>query len=436
MGNLVAWSLQAGAIALAVGALSRVLPIEQPRPRLVFLQALLLLLLGLPILQPRQAVETAVTHRATRATWSGGAGEGTPRAQRGRLLDTWASWLAGLLVGGASLRLARTGLGLARLRSLRRGATPLEEAPWLARLRSEVAPRARFVTSPLVTTPATFGLRRPIVVLPPGFASMDRDGQEAVALHELLHVRRRDWAILLSEELVQALLFFHPAVHWLVGRIRLAREQAVDEAAVARLGAREPYVLSLLEVARHAVDTRAVPAAPFLRESHLRERVNLLLQEVAMSPARALAHVSLTAAALLLTTGLAVSAAPLRASRAGEGAPEEKPISTEAKLVHKVNPVYPPEAKADKAEGVIRIEVRVGKDGTIQDARVVSSAPSLKRMDELDAAVGGSANVQEADPRLAAAALDAVRQWRYDPVIKNGKAVDVLMTLTIRFRLE
>ena len=95
---------------------------------------------------------------------------------------------------------------------------------------------------------------------------------------------------LMSEELLKALLFFHPAVHWLVGRVRLAREQAVFAAVVERLGRRHSYVESLVEVAKLAARARAVPAAPFLRESHLRERVDLLLKEVAMSHVRVLAQ--------------------------------------------------------------------------------------------------------------------------------------------------
>jgi len=96
---------------------------------------------------------------------------------------------------------------------------------------------------------------------------MGREQQEAIALHELVHARRADWLVLVLEDVLKAVLFFHPAVHWLVGHVRLAREQAVDAAVVRRLGGREAYLESLVEVARFAAHARAVPAAPFLRES-------------------------------------------------------------------------------------------------------------------------------------------------------------------------
>jgi D-alanyl-D-alanine endopeptidase (penicillin-binding protein 7) len=430
--NLGAWSVQAAVIGLCAAALSRLLPIERPRPRLAFYQLLLVLLLGLPLVQP--------WHRVSGSRADGGAAVSSSTSEGGVGVGAWTPWVSGwplpvasVVVAGVAFRLFRSASGLARLRVLRRSGEPLDEAPWLAALRLAVAPRTRLVLSPHVKTPAAFGLLQPTVVLPTAFTSMGRGRQEAVVLHELLHVRRRDWLPLLAEELLLAVFFFHPAVHWLVGRIRLAREQVVDETAVGRLGGPEPYLQSLLEMAQHAVEARAVPAAPFLRESHLRERVDLLLKEVVMSKVRTLAHASLTAAALVLTAGLAFSAAPLR-TPAGTDAAE--PIRAEAKLIHKVNPVYPEDAKAAKAEGVIRIGVLVGKDGAIRDATVVASAPSLERMKQLDAAGGGSTAALEADPRLASAALDAARQWRYEPYQKDSRPVEVRMTLTIRFRLD
>ena len=211
----------------------------------------------------------------------------------------------------------RVGAGLVRLRSLRRDSRPLDAPPWLLALRDDVAPRARFLLSDAAGTPATFGLRRPIVLLPPVFESMPRERQAAIALHELVHARRADWAVLMVEETLKAVLFFHPAVHWLVARVRLAREQTVDAAVVHHLGNRQPYLESLVEMARFAADPRTVPAAPFLRESHLRERVDLLLKEVSMSRFRTLTHLVLTAAALVLAVSWAASAVPLQSAEAG-----------------------------------------------------------------------------------------------------------------------
>jgi TonB family protein len=65
------------------------------------------------------------------------------------------------------------------------------------------------------------------------------------------------------------------------------------------------------------------------------------------------------------------------------------------------------------------------------------SAPTLERLKELQSSPGvASTSSQEGDVRLAAAAVEAVRQWRYEPITKDGQAIEVRMTLTIRFRLS
>ena len=440
--NLAAWSLQVGVLGLAVAALARLLPIERPAARLVFGQALLALVLGLPLVQPWPATAAAVS-------WSSALTSSptplAPPAAPGRgpsfpAIPGWPVAAAGLLLVGVSYRLARVAAGLLRLRAVRRGSPPLEAPPWLLALRDEVAPRARFLVSGEAGTPATFGLGRPIVLLPPVFGSMDRERQAAVALHELLHARRADWAALLAEELLKTFLFFHPAVHWLVARVRLAREQTVDAAVVHRLGSRQPYLESLVEMARFATHARTVPAAPFLRESHLRERVDLLLKEVPMSRFRTLVHLVLTAAALVLAVSWAASAVPLQSAKAA--APEasiaisdQVTAPSEPRLVHKVRPAYPPDAKAEKVEGVFVIDVIIGKDGAIKEAHVGVSAPNDARLKELEPK-RETKTAQEGDARLAAAALDAVKQWRYEPIHKDGTPVDFRATVTVVFKIH
>lgn len=87
-------------------------------------------------------------------------------------------------------------------------------------------------------------------------------------------------------------------------------------------------------------------------------------------------------------------------------------IVAPARLVH-VSPVYPPLAIGARVEGVVIIEATIGRDGRVEDARVLRSVPLLDD-----------------------AALDAVRQWRYTPTLLNGVPVRVLMTVTVQFALR
>ena len=438
--NLTAWSVQVAVLGLAAAWLSRLFPIERPAARLALGQGLLALVLGLPLVQPWRAPAAEVGWLFAPGPSLASVAPSIAAPGAGSWANSpWTGSIAILLLLGAALRLAQLGAGLARLRALRRGARTLAAPPWLLALRDEVAPRASLVRADGACVPATFGLRRPVVLLPPVFESLERERQEAVALHELLHARRADWLFLMGEEILKAVLFFHPAVHWLVGRVRLAREQTVDAEVVRRLGAREAYLESLVAVARLAARSRAVPAAPFLRESHLRERVDLLLKEVPMSRVRTLAHLALTATALVLVTSWAASAVPLQSAKAAPAASvavkDDVAAPAEPKLVHKVDPAYPAEAKKERVQGLFVIAVVIGKDGAITDARVVVSAPTVERLKELEPKKGTPAAL-EGDARLGAAAVDAVKQWRYEPILKGGKPVDFKAQVTVNFRLS
>ncbi len=435
--NLGAWSAQVAVLWLAAVALQRLTPLQRPAARLGLGQALLALVVLLPTIQPWQTPSASLLVQ----TSLGPAGPvvAPPLRPAFEEVVAWPAIVLAALAAGALLQLGRLALGLLRLRRIARAAQPLAAEPWLQALRDAVAPRAVLALSDDAVAPATFGLGRPTILLPRTFPALAREMQRAVALHELVHVRRRDWEVQLLEEVVRSLAFFHPAVHWLVGRVRLAREQCVDAAVVSRLGGREVYLESLVKVARQTARARAVPAAPFLRESHLRERVDLLLKEVFMSRARTAAHLVLTTAALLLALGWAASALPLQADRPASDtakvALQDATSAGETKLVHKVNPVYPPEAKAEKVEGVFLIDALIGKDGAVKEARVVASAPTSERLHQLAPAKGTKAAL-EGDGRLAESAVAAVKQWRYQPVQKEGKVVEAKITITVAFKLS
>ena len=52
--------------------------------------------------------------------------------------------------------------------------------------------------------------------------------QQAIACHEMAHIRRGDWGYTIAEEIIRAVFWFHPCIWWLLGQIQLTREQAVD----------------------------------------------------------------------------------------------------------------------------------------------------------------------------------------------------------------
>jgi protein TonB len=78
-----------------------------------------------------------------------------------------------------------------------------------------------------------------------------------------------------------------------------------------------------------------------------------------------------------------------------------------------VAPVYPAIAQSARVQGDVIIEATIGTDGRVQDARVLRSAPLLDQ-----------------------AAVAAVLAWQYTPTLLNGQPVPIIMTVTVRFRLQ
>ena len=93
------------------------------------------------------------------------------------------------------------------------------------------------------------GLARPVILLPTiALTGLTSEQWQAILAHELAHVRRSDYLINSLQTVVETLLFYHPAVWWVSGRIRLEREHCCDELAVAACGDAAVYMRALAEM--------------------------------------------------------------------------------------------------------------------------------------------------------------------------------------------
>jgi TonB family protein len=83
------------------------------------------------------------------------------------------------------------------------------------------------------------------------------------------------------------------------------------------------------------------------------------------------------------------------------------------KLVKEVAPVYPEVARQSRVEGIVILEATTDIYGRVETIKVLRSIPLLDQ-----------------------SAIDAVKQWVYEPMIIDGKARPVIFTVTVRFQLE
>jgi protein TonB len=86
---------------------------------------------------------------------------------------------------------------------------------------------------------------------------------------------------------------------------------------------------------------------------------------------------------------------------------------SEGNLVKKVLPTYPPLARTARIQGTVELQAIISKEGTIENLRLLSG-----------------------HPMLSAAAIEAVRQWRYRPYILNNEPVEVETQITVNFFLS
>jgi beta-lactamase regulating signal transducer with metallopeptidase domain len=346
--DLLFWSVQVAVLALAAALFVKILRIREPRALLVCWRTLVGASLLLPLVEPWRRVAAPVVS-ALPSEFS--IPEATSAAHTTVSHWQFPSWatiaeiLGAVIAAGILVRLVMLALGLLKLRQLRRKSAAIAaDAPCAAMLeetRALVGGSAEFRLSGEVESPVTFGLARPLVLLPEKFLALEAPFQAAIACHELLHVRRRDWAHHLGEEVLRAIFWFHPAILWLVARVRLAREQVVDLEVVRLTAARKTYVEALLEFTSGR-RVAAIPAPPFLAEQQFVERVALMLKEAGMSRRRLIASLSVIGCGLVGAAVLAVSVFPLKAAprRAVQAAGEMQATQAASQPVVSANSIW------------------------------------------------------------------------------------------------
>ena len=183
------------------------------------------------------------------------------------LSDSWAVYLFaawGLIAGWFLLGVLR---GLRHLHSLHKSCVPVD-ASTLDPILQDTLRRARVnrevtvCTSELVRVPTAVGLISPAIIFP-NWALQELSPAELnqIFLHELAHLRRRDDWTNLAQQLVRALLFFHPAVWWIENKAALEREMACDDAVLAETGSPRAYAETLAHLAERSFVQRTLALA-------------------------------------------------------------------------------------------------------------------------------------------------------------------------------
>ncbi|MDX1547456.1 MAG: M56 family metallopeptidase [Rhodothermales bacterium] len=237
----------------------------------------------------------------------------------------WTVALLLLWAGGAACVLIRFGIGAAGVAWLAHRARPLEDAHWrrMSRaLRRDLGIRrpVRLLRSARTAMPMTWGLFRPVVLLPMNARTWTDDRRRCVLLHELAHIKRWDCLTQTFAQLACAVNWFNPLV-WIGARqMREEREMACDDYVLDDGVRPSIYATHLLAVARTTSATLVAPLGTLemARPSQLEGRVVSILDRTRR---RAPMHRLGTALAMGLAGLLVLPLAALRPQPPPEAEP-------------------------------------------------------------------------------------------------------------------
>jgi beta-lactamase regulating signal transducer with metallopeptidase domain len=180
--------------------------------------------------------------------------------QRGPRLGLDAPWLVGVWAAGCLVAAIPLLRGLLGLRRLRAEAVVLDAD-------------AGVLCSGQLASPVTWGLLRPLIVMPADAEGWPAGQRDAALAHERAHIARRDWAVHVYVWVVSVLFWFHPAVWWARRALAREAEHAADDVVLAHGVRPSDYAELLL---RHACP-RGAGAALGVAPSQVALRVRAVL---------------------------------------------------------------------------------------------------------------------------------------------------------------
>jgi len=195
----------------------------------------------------------------------------------------WTTWALMLWLAGVAAVFARLLVGLTRVGWLVRRAKPIVDDSWKTLLQELVdqmglMARVKLLRSNQAMMPMTWGLFRPVILLPDHADQWSDERRRVVLIHELAHVKRRDWLVQVLAYAAYGLYWINPMVWVAVRRLRIERERACDD-YVLGMGVRpSDYADHLLQIAR-SLHSRSFSslAVTMAHRSHLESRLLAIL---------------------------------------------------------------------------------------------------------------------------------------------------------------
>ncbi len=182
-------------------------------------------------------------------------------------LQSAMPWIVCLWLAGTLFMAVRMALGWRSVQQWRRTAQPVGDLHWHASVAKwsrqlGITKMVQLLSTTAVNTPCVAGWFAPVILLPAAMlAGFNLQQIESILVHELTHIRRRDYLANLLQCVIETVFFFHPAVWHVSALMRQERENCCDDTAAAHCGSL-PYARALTELATwQSHHLQAAPAA-------------------------------------------------------------------------------------------------------------------------------------------------------------------------------
>lgn len=404
------------------------------------------------------------------------------------LIQRLVPWAVPLWILGVMVMSVRVWRGWQQTRLLRRTAvfSPLPAwRPSIDRLQTILGIRktVRLAVSAGITVPSVIGWLKPIILIPPGvLTGLTPLQMELILAHELAHIRRQDYLWNLLQIFVDTLLFYHPVVRWISHHARMEREQCCDDIVVDLNGDAINYARALTELER-----LRTPRSTMVLGADGGQVVHRIHRLIGM-PAADMSPFSwalpLLALSLLVTGSLAriPYQNPLFLQHAISDAGDMTPVHAAAGRAHANLPLDATHvvvngrqlAALEPLQTIAQIEpmtLAIPPSSLNPGVKSLTDLPSGKAVTRrsggailerynprypqyaLERGTEGSATVSfilntagavtdvhvthvQGSRLFGQAAADAIKQWKFTPVMIDGNAVNQAMTQEFDFRLD
>lgn len=201
-------------------------------------------------------------------------------------LSPYLSWFFYIWVLGITVLGIRLISGVGYLHHMIREATDPIEEKWIALItqlsrQMGIHQSVSLKISNQISEPIVIGYLKPVILVPLGlFCGLSPIQVEAIFIHELAHIRRADYWVNIFQNLVETLLFFHPAIWWISGQVRKTRENCCDDWVIAIGSDPTIYAKTLLDIHsfNHLPKTHLAMSATG-KKGHLTQRIHRLFQQ-------------------------------------------------------------------------------------------------------------------------------------------------------------